>query len=690
MVKIANIFFLTVLASVLVANVALAQVTKDNLDQNADQSQGNYAATNLNYLGGVGSLGMMQSAWKDPLQHMGEGQTRPGYTKYYWTPDLVLPVRVREGMYTLINFPSWEVIENVYIGDGQSFNAEIQGPSSLLVYPDSSQFVGVDTNMIVFGRSGNKYVFYVQSETVNTDRITNAIIDIEVVKKRGGISDVMGGGAGGGHLNANDYSADGSSEDATFTRNLQKEDWIEKIPVDPTKFRFDIEVYVPNPDDIIIAPERVWRDNIFTYIDLGDKALTAIQRPIVTLIVERSETPVGFRTAGPNNRLIIVEGMGDMVLRSGKRIVCLKLRRADSDGLENTIYAKTNEWDLQNAYASQPGDGSDGEYEDVYGVGGTNGHSGQASGKGSSSNVGFFGNNTFAGSSNRSATEDSGLSYEDIISGQRAVPPANNSGMRNGNFRQNNDNQGGNNVVNGGYNNAGANGNNVGNSVGNGAKTMGQSAASASLNDETMLNSMPKVAPVVAPAPGINIPSAPTNTQTETSAGSGANGISAGSGNKSGNTQQPHAATTNNVANVPNSNTPTMGGSVNNSSPILITPKEDIEGGNTVLTAEMEELLKEFRNGKVFESVNDSNISIELGTDEDVNNLEKLWNDISKNYSATIGRYQPFYSVDTPADGQGKEVFHLRVGPVKSLEEGDNICSQLGRNGIFCSVVRVQ
>lgn len=86
----------------------------------------------------------------------------------------------------------------------------------------------------------------------------------------------------------------------------------------------------------------------------------------------------------------------------------------------------------------------------------------------------------------------------------------------------------------------------------------------------------------------------------------------------------------------------------------------------------------------------ESNISIELGTDEDVNNLEKLWNDISKNYSAAIGKYQPFYSVDTPADGQGREVFHLRVGPVKSLDEGDNICSQLGRNGIFCSVVRIQ
>ena len=35
------------------------------------------------------------------------------------------------------------------------------------------------------------------------------------------------------------------------------------------------------------------------------------QRPIVTLIVERVEVPVGFRTKGPNNRLIIVEAIGE-------------------------------------------------------------------------------------------------------------------------------------------------------------------------------------------------------------------------------------------------------------------------------------------------------------------------------------------------------------------------------------------
>lgn len=78
MTKVLNILSAAILSLGALATLAEAQVTKDNLDQNADQSQGNYAATNLNYLGGVGSLGMMQSAWKDPLQHMGEGQTRPG------------------------------------------------------------------------------------------------------------------------------------------------------------------------------------------------------------------------------------------------------------------------------------------------------------------------------------------------------------------------------------------------------------------------------------------------------------------------------------------------------------------------------------------------------------------------------------------------------------------------------------
>ena len=628
--KIFNILSVLV-AVVTFSTVAGAQVTKDVLDQNADQSQGNYAATNLNYLGS-GSLGMTQSAWKDPLQHMGEGQSRPGYTKYYWTPELVLPVRLREGMYTLINFPNWEIVEQVYLGDSQSFNAEPYGPSSLMVYPEASQFLGVDTNMIVFGRSGNKYVFYVQSEAFNTDRITNAIIDIEVLKQKNPKNRTYATGPEG--VGGNSFEGGDTSVVSSYTRNLQKEDWIENIPVDPTKFRFDIEVYVPNPDDIIIAPERVWRDNIFTYIDLGEKALTAVQRPIVTLIVERSETPVGFRSAGPNNRLIIVEGMGDMVLRSGKRIVCLKLRRSDADGLENTIYADTNEWDLQTAHASQGGD----TVSDIP----------QISDMQQSENI-----------KNKNTIKQNMIPdvYNDKSSSNEDEDFFSDSMFFDNSFEQNN-------------------------GVSGSSKGQGVSKNISNIEDiEKTLDSMPKVSPIVSSNNEKAVQNEKLTGQYDVKVG------------ESEFIFPEYNNTEKNIdVSVEKQNNPLLEldnvSSQNNSNPIFIQGSSS--SSKQLVSPETEALLKEFKSGRFYDESKDSNISIELGTDENVNNLEKLWYDVTRKHSATLVGYQPFYSVDTPADGQGKEVFHLRVGPIKSIDDGDNICSQLGRNGIFCSVVRIQ
>jgi len=98
----------------------------------------------------------------------------------------------------------------------------------------------------------------------------------------------------------------------------------------------------------------------------------------------------------------------------------------------------------------------------------------------------------------------------------------------------------------------------------------------------------------------------------------------------------------------------------------------------------------QYRYGSGFSDGSGSNISIELGTDANVENLESLWDNLSDKHGKLLKKYDPFFSVDAPADGQGKELFHLRVGPVKSLEEGDGVCSRLGRSGVFCSVVRTQ
>ena len=505
---------------------AFAQATMGSLDQNADQSQGMYMPMNMNYAG-FNALGMTQSAWLDPLQNLGEGQSKPAYSKYYWSPDLILPIRVREGMVTLLNFPNWELVEDIYLGDSSSFDGQISGPNTVLLYPKKGANVGVDTNIVIFGRSGNKYVFYLKSEGVNTERLTNSIIDIDVIDGPAGSRGAgVNGSSFGGHsgVNASTYrGGPDKSIDSLFTKSYQREDWIKSIPLDVSKFRFDVEVYIPNPDDVVIAPERVWRDDIFTYIDLGEKALTMTQRPIVTLIVERIEVPVGFRTKGPNNRLIIVEGIGDMVMRNGKRLVCLKLRRDDASGLEYTPMAS----DLQERQWQVPSPIPD-------------------------KNGGIMGGN-----------------YTPVNSGQ----------------------------------------------AGNGFLT-------------------------------------PIYTQD------GKGGV--------------------NISYQPNLN----GGDFDYSQMQHIT--------NNHQYAPVGSFGNMGKDGSKLMFADNSNISIELGTDSDVNKLENLWSSLSKKYSDTLRNYEPFFSVDASADGQGKELFHLRVGPVDSLETGDDVCSRLGRNGVFCSVVRTQ
>lgn len=545
---------------------AAAQVDQQMMDASAEQAQGNYTPMNLGYAG-FNSLGMTQAAWLDPLQNLGEGQSKPAYSKYYWSPDLVLPIRVREGMITMLNFPEWELIEDIFIGDSATFDGQISGPNTLLLYPKHGANVGVDTNIIVFGRSGNRYVFYLKSEAVNTERLTNAIIDIDVVDEyapegvSGSGSAYAGGGAGG-------KAKGGNGSISNYTKRFQKSDWLKSIPVDPSDFKFDLEVYVPNPDDVVIAPERVWRDNIFTYIDLGKKALNMTQRPVVSMIVERVEVPVGFRTKGPDNRLIIVEGVGDMVMRNGKRLICIKMRRSDESGLEFAIDAKDNlppTWEVGPAIPNQQTMGT-GPMGAATGMGGMNPAAGATAGMGMG---GFNGANQAGGAG---------------FGGQSALPSGN----------------------------AGV--------AGQMDIQMGQSQ-------------------IIVP---------------EYARGS-TGGVNPFGGNAADNFDYSK------MQRISNSGIPA------GSMP-----------------------MPQYGYGAGFSEGDNSNISIELGADGNVANLEELWGKLSSKYSAELGRFTPFFSVDAPADGQGKELFHLRVGPVKTLDAGDKICGELGRNGVFCSVVRTQ
>ena len=268
-----------------------------------------------------------QTAWNNPNANMAAGSTKPGYAQLSWSKGTVLPIRLRSGMVTMITLPNGEQIEDATVGNTALFNIDpsAQGTNTMFITPNP-EIQGGDTNMIVSGKSGNQYIFYLRAEPTNSPEITYSQVEI-----------VMDGNATlPGFAGANTATPTGgmssvfkkSKTSSSGTIGVDGEDygWIKSMKIDPSEFRFDLDIFVPNPDDYVIAPERVWRDRIFTYIDFGDKVIAMTQRPVVSLLVEGGESPVGFRTDGEDGRLLIVEAVGDMVLRSGQRIVCIKKR----------------------------------------------------------------------------------------------------------------------------------------------------------------------------------------------------------------------------------------------------------------------------------------------------------------------------------------------------------------------------
>ena len=264
----------------------------------------------------------VQDAWNNPNANMTAGSVKPGYAQLSWASGTVLPVKLRNGMVTMVNLPNGEQIEDAVVGNNGLFSIDgAQGGRTLYITPNSDN-MGSDTNMIVTGKSGNIYTFYLRSEPANASEITYSQVDV-VLDGNARLAGTAATAPAAGTMNSIFKK---TAKSNTIGVDGENYDWIKTMKIDPSEFRFDLDIFVPNPDDYVIAPERVWRDRVFTYIDFGDKVISMTQRPVVSLLVEGGESPVGFRTDGEDGRLLIVEAVGDMVLRSGQRIVCIKKR----------------------------------------------------------------------------------------------------------------------------------------------------------------------------------------------------------------------------------------------------------------------------------------------------------------------------------------------------------------------------
>lgn len=295
----------------------------------------------------VKSLGLTQDAWNEQLRARGASRKRPGYVRYLYNKEDVFPIRTREGMITTIKLPEGVRVAQAFSGDDAGFQVGVPTPTTVAI---KALYPGVDTSLVVFTEDDQVFNFYLRSEGYNSKTISDFLVDVALPGKG-----VMEAAVDEGFMSSPSYGRMPSRDPATNAADVRdayasskpigqnKDDYSDNYDFDPRTVVEDLTVYVPRGQVGGILPYKVFRDDRFTYIDYGPSASQIAEWPTVSLVVQGVETPVGFRTAGPGGRMIVVEALGDLVLRNGQRILCIRKKGSvspkDKDLVEyNTAY----------------------------------------------------------------------------------------------------------------------------------------------------------------------------------------------------------------------------------------------------------------------------------------------------------------------------------------------------------------
>lgn len=283
-----------------------------------------------------GNLHLTQEAWSKILRNRGESKRRPGYVRYVYNPQEAFPIRTREGMVTTIKLPAGETIVQAYAGDEAGFQVGIPTPETIVI---KANFPGVDTNLIAYGESGKIYTFYLRSDPVSSGEISDFLVDVIAAEAKDAYSgsqmDTMTPQqlANFDARNGADVAQRVRDPYATMPQAASGPyaEYAEWTDFDPSEVRQDLAVYVPRNVVGGTIPYKVFRDDRFTYIDYGPNASQMTEWPTPMIVIQGVEGPVGNRTAGPGGRMIVIEALGEFVLRNGQRMLVVKPRDTRTD-----------------------------------------------------------------------------------------------------------------------------------------------------------------------------------------------------------------------------------------------------------------------------------------------------------------------------------------------------------------------
>ena len=308
-------------------------------------------------------LGLRQRAWQEPESKKGDGQDTPGHKRVVYDPRRTVKVGVRTGMLTQVVLEPSEVIREVRIGDPNILDVAVPTSNQVLIKPLAA---GVDTNLFVRTESGRAYMLYVFSENHRADKITDMRVDIVATGMRGpggavvqgqgrsgvvapqgvaGQSSLGGPGIGPDRYNGATPAERGGAgqvqgqNDGRTMLEGRMEHTLHSLPrdtfgnlrtqaFDPGEIVSDLEAWAVDQESIdAIGPVRLYRTRHWTYVDFGEKAATLERWPSAWRVTDGTESPVNTRKAGRHGQIMIVEAVGDLALKSGKMLICIKQRK---------------------------------------------------------------------------------------------------------------------------------------------------------------------------------------------------------------------------------------------------------------------------------------------------------------------------------------------------------------------------
>ncbi|GAB6053081.1 hypothetical protein JCM17960_34900 [Magnetospira thiophila] len=252
--------------------------------------------------------GQIQAAWD-------RADETAGVYRTLVCADCTYRVRLRERMVTVIELPEGEKIERADLGDPAAFKVTLRGPRRLSVMPAG---FGLDSNMVVHGRSGALYPFYLRAEGFNADTLPDLVVRIEGAVDAPPII----APAGKTDIQTLELPPPGTSAASDLSDTPAEplpDDFVETVPFDPDKLRGWGDYELSGSDDL--KPETVFRDDVFTYVRFGER-WRDLELPTAYVVVDGLDELVNTRVRGTT---YIIESTQPLItLKSGTRFLCIR------------------------------------------------------------------------------------------------------------------------------------------------------------------------------------------------------------------------------------------------------------------------------------------------------------------------------------------------------------------------------